>query len=272
MSRNWRLIVDSPAKGAWNMAVDEALMASATDRSSTPTLRLFSWQPACLSLGRAQSFAEVDPVGVKSQNWDIVRRPSGGRAILHIDELTYSISGSNLEPIFKCDIIESYLHISKALVRFLEIIEITPEINQQESRSQPKIAEPICFEIPSQYEITHAGKKIIGSAQFRKGIGVLQHGTIPLFGDITRITQALRYPSSDVRAKTAERVSDRATTLEAILGRKVTLEDTFTPFVRAFEEVHGINFMQSELSREETQLATELMKTKYEHPDWTERV
>jgi len=254
------------------MAVDEALLVSAAEKSALPTLRLFSWQPGCLSLGRAQSYSEVDLIGVKSQNWDVVRRPSGGRAILHIDELTYSISGSNEEELFDCDIIESYLRISKALVRFLINLEITPEINLRQTMQNPKTAEPICFETPSQYEITYGGKKIIGSAQFRKGKGVLQHGTIPLFGDISRITQALQYSSIDLRSNTASRVAERASTLETVLGRKVTLEQTIKPFVSAFEEVHGMVFTPGSLTKEETQLAKELNKSKYQHPDWTERV
>ena len=92
MSGVWRLIIDSPAHGAWNMAVDEAILEQTGRGESPPTLRLYDWQPACLSLGYAQPFADVDVDRLKERGWELVRRPTGGRAILHVDELTYSVS------------------------------------------------------------------------------------------------------------------------------------------------------------------------------------
>jgi lipoate-protein ligase A len=254
------------------MAVDEALLQSAILGTALPTLRLFAWNPACLSLGRAQPFSDVDQNAIKYLGWDVVRRPSGGRAILHIDELTYSVSGNSHEPLFQCDIVECYLRISRALVRFLTKMEIHPEVNQNRGNLPSKDAEPICFEVPSQYEITFKGRKIIGSAQSRKENGILQHGSIPLVGDISRITQALKYESDAERGEASIRVSDRASTLELILGRPVTFEECVHPFISAFEEEHQITFIPGSLSEEETQLALDLQKSKFANPEWTERV
>ena len=88
----WRLIIDQPASGSWNMAVDDALLEAAQGDGYLPTLRLYSWNPPCLSLGHAQHIREVDREALRKMGWDLVRRPTGGRAILHIDELTYSIT------------------------------------------------------------------------------------------------------------------------------------------------------------------------------------
>ncbi|MBE3142499.1 MAG: lipoate--protein ligase family protein, partial [Planctomycetes bacterium] len=112
----WRLILTEPAHGDWNMAVDEAILESVGRRVVLPTLRLFSWQPPCLSLGYAQSFADVDCAATIERGWEIVRRPTGGRAILHTDELTYSVIAPLNEPLVKGSIIESYQRISQVLL------------------------------------------------------------------------------------------------------------------------------------------------------------
>ena len=94
MTNIWRLLYTPPSSGAWNMAVDEAILEHIHRGESQPTLRLYAWEPACLSLGHAQSFADVDMKRVKERGWEVVRRVTGGRAILHTDELTYSVTGS----------------------------------------------------------------------------------------------------------------------------------------------------------------------------------
>src|SRR5512142_2493749 len=94
MEHTWRLLITAPARGAWNMAVDEAMLEHIGRGESMPTLRLYAWEPACLSLGQAQPYADVDRIRLRQRGWDVVRRPTGGRAILHTDELTYSIVAS----------------------------------------------------------------------------------------------------------------------------------------------------------------------------------
>src|SRR5512133_1650859 len=94
----WRLIRTPAASGPWNMAVDEAILEFAARGEVLPTLRLYAWEPACLSLGYAQPASDVDLEALRSHGWEMVRRPTGGRAILHTDELTYSVSGPQNEP------------------------------------------------------------------------------------------------------------------------------------------------------------------------------
>ncbi len=272
MTQNWRVIIDPPATGAWNMAVDEALLQSAIRGDGLPTLRLYSWQPGCLSLGRAQPIQDVDKERTQDHEWDIVRRLSGGRAILHIDELTYSFTGNINEPLFQNEIIESYLRIARGLVRFLNLLEISPEINHSRQADQIHKAEPICFEVPSQYEITYQGRKLIGSAQARKENGVLQHGSIPLFGDITRITQCLRYEDEPKRSQAAIRMHSRACTLEEVLSKKVELVETIQPFIQAFQVEHELSFVEGTLTGEEKSLAESLAVSKYGSPEWNERI
>src|SRR3989337_4154135 len=94
----WRLVITPPARGAWNMALDESILEQIGRGASLPTLRLYAWDPACLSLGHAQPFADVDMTRLKERGWEVVRRATGGRAILHTDELTYSVIAPNDEP------------------------------------------------------------------------------------------------------------------------------------------------------------------------------
>jgi lipoate-protein ligase A len=130
---------------------------------------------------------------------------------------------------------------------------------------------PVCFEVPSAYEIVVAGKKLIGSAQARKKEGVLQHGTFPLHGDLTRITQVLVFPTEQERAAAAQKLLARATTAEAVSGRIISWEDAAQAFVQAFESQLDLKLEPGELTPAEKARAQELLQKKYDHPVWTER-
>ncbi|MBC8330993.1 MAG: lipoate--protein ligase family protein [Anaerolineae bacterium] len=267
----WRLIKTAPAFGAWNMAVDEALLESIGHGDTLPTLRLYAWDPPCLSIGYAQSTKDADLKAIRSRGWHLVRRLTGGRAILHTDELTYSVTGPASEPRLAGSVIESYQRISQALLRALHFLALPAQALPKEN-DQPKSVEPICFEAPSHYEITVAGKKLIGSAQARKKKSVLQHGTLPLYGDLTRITHTLNFPSEVEREQAAQRLLARATTVEAILQRTIPWEEAAAAFEQAFAQTFAIQLELGELTPAELGRAEELVNKKYAHPDWNERI
>ena len=271
MTSHWRLLLTPPARGAWNMAVDEAILESIHQGDSLPTLRLYSWTPACLSLGHAQPYADVDPVRLREHGWEVVRRITGGRAILHTDELTYSVAGPADNPILAGSVLESYSRLAKALLRAVQDLSLPVEMKEGKADESGK-TNPVCFEVPSTYEITVDGKKLIGSAQARKKEGVLQHGSLPLTGDLTRITQALVFKDESARENAAERLLDRATTVESVLGVAPDWETAARSIVHAFEAELGITFERGELSPKEISRADELVREKYGHPSWTERV
>jgi lipoate-protein ligase A len=253
------------------MAVDEAMLEHIVRAESAPTLRLYAWQPACLSLGHAQPFADVDRARLQQHGWEVVRRATGGRAILHTDELTYSVTGAEREPVLAGGVLESYNRLAQALLLALKELELPVEM--KEGTAGANVApNPVCFEVPSTYEITVGGKKLIGSAQARKKGGVLQHGSLPLTGDLTRICQALFFEDEAARAATAARLLRRATTVESALGRALRWETAAAAFAAAFETQLGIRFERAELSESETRRAEELVNEKYAHPSWTERV
>jgi len=269
----WRLIKTTPAPGAWNMALDEAMLQFAAEGKSPPTLRLYAWEPPCLSLGYAQPIKDVDFQNLIENDWELVRRPTGGRAILHTDELTYAVIAPQTEPRVVGSILESYRRLSMALVEALRLLDLPATADKEyplPEGSQPNAA--VCFEVPSNYEITVNGKKLIGSAQARRYKGVLQHGSLPLFGDLTRITKALRFESEIERQQAAQRLLDHATTVEMVLGKVLDWETAAAAFKTAFERILNIEFVETEPEPDELRCAEDLFIQKYAHPSWTERI
>lgn len=255
------------------MAVDEAILEACASGGSAPTIRLYAWEPACLSLGYAQPAADVDRDALEKQTWDLVRRPTGGRAILHTDELTYSVIAPISTPLVTGSVLQSYSRIAQALLAALTNLSLLPRAdNEYEHPAEAELRGPVCFEIPSNYEITVDGKKLIGSAQARRKGGVLQHGTLPICGDLTRITRVLVYPTELLRQGATQRLLEHATTLESLLNRPVTWEQVAQALITAFEDQHGLIFDQGELSVAETLHAELLVQEKYGSPAWTLRI
>jgi lipoate-protein ligase A len=255
------------------MAVDESILEHIHREESEPTLRLYAWEPPCLSLGYAQPFRDVDVERLKSRGWDVVRRITGGRAILHTDELTYSVTGSTDEPVLAGGVLESYNRLSKALLHAVRALSLPVEVKEYENAGHASsVTNPVCFEVPSTYEITVNGKKLIGSAQARKKEGVLQHGSLPLTGDLTRICDALVFENESARQTAKERLLARATTVEAVIGAGSDWERAAQAFVGGFEAELGIQFKHGEMSQSEIQRAEELVNEKYAHASWTERI
>jgi lipoyl(octanoyl) transferase len=271
MTDTWRLLLDSkPGRGAWNMAVDEAILEAVGRKESLPTLRLFSWQPACLSLGYAQPIQDVDLDKLRDQGWDLVRRLTGGRAVLHVDELTYSVSGPIDEPRLAGTVLESYSRIAVALVKALNNLGLPVQVQEYLPRGN-STTNPVCFQEPSTYEITVQGKKLIGSAQVRRKEGMLQHGALPLFGDLGRITQVLAYTDEPSRDQSRIQLLKHAITVSDALGRQVSWEEAANLLIDAFSNSMNLLLVPGILSEQEITRAMDLEVCKYSSPDWTMR-
>jgi lipoate-protein ligase A len=268
----WRVIEHLPSKGSWNMAVDEAILESVYSGESPPTLRLYAWQPACLSLGHAQPYSEVNTEALAENGWDLVRRPTGGRAILHVDELTYAVIAPEREPRVKGGVLESYLRLSQALLESLSLLGLSPQSEEKEPGGKKDKPNPVCFEVPSNYEITVNGKKLIGSAQARRKEGILQHGALPLYGDLARIITALQFPNETAESKAKQRLLNHATTVENELGEVITWQQASQAMQEAFSTVLNLELEPNNLTTKEMARAEALQKTKYAHSSWTERI
>ena len=270
---SWRLIQTLPAPGAWNMAIDEAILEAVGRGQADPTLRLYAWSPPCLSLGYAQPSFDVDLPQLHALGWDLVRRPTGGRAILHTDELTYAVIAPLSEPRLAGSVLECYQSLSQALLQALHRIGIQAESSEKKGETPNNNSQnPVCFEVPSNYEITARGLKLVGSAQARRRDGVLQHGSLPLYGDLTRITQVLRFPDETSRLAAAHRLLGRAATAEAVLQERVSWELAAEAFAKAFRETLNLDLYRDEMAPAELARAQELVLVKFDHPSWTNRV
>jgi lipoate-protein ligase A len=230
----WRLLVDSePRTGAWNMALDEAIMDAVAEGQAPPTLRFYQWVPPCLSLGKRQPLSGVSLDRCARDGVDVVRRATGGWAILHTDELTYSIATTSDDPRAEGAILDAYRRLSQGLVAGLRELGVSVAMSPVVPEGTHN-ASAACFEVPSAYEITAGTQKLIGSAQTRPAGRVLQHGSLPLTGDIARVTEYLWFQTEDDRAALAAHLRERATTLCDLLGRAVTFDEAASALTRGF--------------------------------------
>lgn len=270
-TNRWRLLIHEPARGAFNMAVDEAIARAVAEGNAPPTLRFYAWAPPCVSLGRHQPLAAIDTARCRALGYDIVRRPTGGRAILHTDEFTYSAIAAPDQPPMQGLVLDSYLRLSQGLVAGLARLGIVAEPAPAAVRAGPN-ASAACFEVPSAHELVAAGRKLLGSAQSRRAKVVLQHGSLPLHGDLTRLIECLALPNEAEREKLRRALADHAGAVEQILGRRVTFDEVAEAMAAGFSEALGLELTPGALSPAELALATTLAHEQYETQAWTERV
>ncbi len=175
----WRLIEDGARRGAWNMAVDEALAEAVDAGRSAPVLRLYRWSPPALSLGFSQPFEVADAAFCAAHGVDVVRRPTGGRAVLHHLELTYSVAAPLGAGPFSRDLQAAYRAICGALVAGLARVGVPAEVAGEPAGGMVKPTQAIpCFVGPAAGEVVAGGRKLVGSAMRRVGESILQHGSI----------------------------------------------------------------------------------------------
>jgi lipoate-protein ligase A len=262
---SWRLLNTADHDGATNMAIDEAILRGVADSSSPPTLRFFGWLPACLSLGQAQPASDVDFEACQALGVDVVRRPTGGRAILHVDELTYSVAAREDEPRVRGGIVESYRRLSEGLLAGLLRMGL-PVRQVERPDDHDRDQGPVCFEAPSNYEIVFDGHKLVGSAQVRRNGALLQHGSLPLAGDIARICGVLSSKPDP------ERVRARAITVERTIGRVMSYETAARHMAEGFASALKLRLEPGDLTRQERAWADELRRDKYAADAWTHRI
>jgi lipoyl(octanoyl) transferase len=273
----WRLVHSPLADGATNMAIDEAILRAVAEGDAPPTLRFFGWTPPCLSLGYAQPAGEADNERLNRLGYGLVRRPTGGRAILHTDELTYSVIAPMDEPRVRGGVVESYQQLSAGLLGGLAHLGLAVRADKEYGPAEAGLAKgPVCFEVPSNYEITVGSggqpRKLLGSAQVRKQGVVLQHGTLPLTGDIGRICDALAFDSEAERQRVRARVHERATTVAEVIGRDVSWDEAAQALAQGFAEALNLSWRPAPFTPREQALAEQMRVEKYATDGWNKRV
>ncbi len=237
MHYQWRLIIDPPMAGRDNMDRDLEIMGEVAGGSCPPTLRLYRWDPPALSLGYFQDENEVaDVAACRQAGIDLVRRPTGGRAVLHYEELTYSIIVPEMHPfIDRGSVLDAYRSISRGLVTAFNLAGITASLSPGNGR-EAGLAPGSCFDTPSAYEIQVDGKKVVGSAQLRRDGILLQHGAIlfRLPADLYRLVLKKSYYNSETGREPD--LSEQAAGL-LDLGYHISYDKMTRALVRAFSLV-----------------------------------
>jgi len=272
---NWRVLINGKTHPYMNMAIDEAIYQCVSNNESPPTIRFYNWQPSSFSYGYNQiAEKELDLAKVKKSPYLYVRRPTGGRLVLHDDEVTYAVVAPLLEKM-EGALTVAYLRISEALQKgfsFMSIeVDLTPmTLSRQEHR---RSLNP-CFSSSSQYEITYKKKKIVGSAQVRNNKAFLQHGSILIVNNQTIVADFLPNLSEEEKLRIKTFLSKKTTTVSSILNKNITYNEIVNEFVKGFQSkwAEDTFFFDGDLSRKENVLADMLFKNKYMSYDWNEKL
>lgn len=257
--QEWRVISNKAYDGAMNMAIDEAIMISYKEGKSKPTLRFYTWNPHCLTIGYFQNLQkEVDLDKCKKLGIDCVRRATGGRAVLHQNELTYSIIVGEDNELMDKSINTSYKFISEGIAKGVELSNIkVDELSKGERIMREKLS-AACFNAHASYEITINNKKIVGSAQHRNDGVILQHGSIVLDFNIDDLYEVIKTKNEEVKKKAKIFTLSKASGIENEIGKKIDINNLEKSIVCGMKDVFKVDFVEGELSQYELDLANRL--------------
>jgi len=247
------------------MGLDEALALSCARGEGAPILRLYTWDPPTVSVGYAQSLVgEVDLEACRRLGFGVVRRPTGGRAVLHQHEVTYAVAFPEglLGP---GGIQQDYRRISEGLIRGLRRLGVAADLSRGTPGRRP--VGGVCFLATSRFELAVAGRKLVGSAQRRLRGAVLQHGSLLL--DLDRAAWEAALPA--LRKSASGDWANRVTTLAALLGERPPLSGVEEALREGFEEALGYPLAEAHPSRGEAEAAAALARSRYARPEWNNR-
>jgi len=253
-----RLINQGPAHAFFNMSLDEAISENVRQKDSPPTLRLYLWDRPSLSLGCFQKISDIDTLYCDKKGYPVVRRQTGGRAVLHDDELTYSFSSAGDSPMFKGNLIDDYSVLSRALLTALNLKGIEAEASFHRKRGN-SLRHPACFRAVSYGEISARGKKVIGSAQKRYKNGFLQHGSILFSFNPEELCRVLGHKDKDTFNNIGA-IND--------CSGKISFDDMRMALKEAFEKTLHVKVISDNPTKAELALAKELEHTKYSTREW----
>ncbi|MBG9489513.1 octanoyltransferase LipM [Bacillus subtilis] len=269
----WRFIDSDNASPAFNMALDEALLYWHSEKKIPPVIRFYGWNPATLSVGYFQNIKkEINFEAVHKYNLGFVRRPTGGRGVLHDQELTYSVIVSEEHPEMPATVTEAYRVISEGILQGFRNLGLDAYFaiprteKEKESLKNPRSS--VCFDAPSWYELVVEGRKVAGSAQTRQKGVILQHGSILLDLDEDKLFDLFLYPSERVRERMQRNFKNKAVAINELTEKRVTMDEARKAFKEGFETGLNIHLEPYELSQEELDFVHHLAETKYASDEW----
>lgn len=267
----WRLIRQGAAPAAFNMALDQALLEAVADGCSGPVLRLYRWRPAAISLGYAQRGPRVVNLAACGQlGLDVVRRCSGGRAVLHDREMTYAVIAPESCPAFPGGVVASYRVIATILRETLSGLGLESELSlgRHAGRKGDDARASACFTAPATTELVHAGCKLTGGAQKRQKGAFLQHGSVPVDLDPQLLFRALDTSGRLSSTKGGALLATSVGWLNRWLPRPVGVSRLEDSFLAEFAHTIGAPLEPSLPTVGELARASELVRTRYGNPAW----
>ncbi|MCC6626719.1 MAG: lipoate--protein ligase family protein [Chloroflexi bacterium] len=265
----WRLLRHFDRPGAWQMAVDEALLTGFVPDRDRPILRLSSWAPVCLSLGYAQPSADIDLAACARSGIDVVRRLTGGRAVLHDQELTYAVIAGADDPLVGGTIGETYRALATGLLAAVWSLGVPAETAagtlDGDVASRRSGA---CFAAATRHEVVWQGRKLVGSAQVRRGAIVLQHGSLRLAPARTGLETLLRHADP---ARLADHLARTAGSVADVVGHSLAPAAAAEAVGAAFAAALGVYLQPDGLTSDETAGADRLWRERYTSAAWTAR-
>ena len=269
----WYFLNSGKCSPSYNMALDEALMDWHSEGLIPPVIRFYEWEPATVSIGYFQTASkDIDLQAVKRQGLGFVRRPTGGRAVLHEHELTYSIIVAESYPNMPPTVTEAYRVLSEGLLEGFKNLGMdayfsVPETaEQQDALKKPKSA--VCFDAPSWYELVVEGKKVAGSAQTRQKGVILQHGAILLHLDIEKLLSVFAFSSEAVKERMRINLPNKAVAMDTLIDRHITVEECVTAFKAGFAKALDITFESFVLSDDQEAYVKKIEAEKYGNDSW----
>jgi lipoate-protein ligase A len=258
------------------MAIDEAVHGAVSSGESPATLRFYEWLSPWVSLGSAQASGEIAAEALATRGWGLVRRASGGTAVLHVGQLGYALILPAGHPIWSDDLIASYERLSEPLrVAFAHVgvsaEAATPSARADFTRDSPTLASRACFGALGPYELVHQGRKLVGNSQIRRRAAATQHGVIQVTGDQVELVDVIPSPTQADRAALREFLSGHVSSLEANAHQPIEASMLANALATAFQDSFGVHFACGVLTAAEQRLTSELLATRYRDPAWTFR-
>jgi lipoyl(octanoyl) transferase len=267
----WRFIPYNTYFPAENMAIDEAILRAHREGRVPPTVRFYGWNPPTLSIGYFQRVEkEVDLERLRERGLGFVRRMTGGRAVLHDRELTYSVVVSEEHPLMPPTVSESYRVISQGLLEGYRLLGLQADLSPPE-QGKKEVSSAACFDSPSDYELVIEGRKAAGSAQTRQNGVILQHGSILVDLDADLLFDVLRFPNEQVKERLKRNFLNKAVAINHFRREPARLEEVIAAFFEGFRRGMGVQLKPGELTEEERELARELVRERYGSDEWNLR-
>src|SRR5579859_6614323 len=260
----YRFINTGVQDAALNMAIDEAILIHHLRGDVPPTLRVFRWSKPAISLGRFQHVErEIELGRCYERGVALVRRPTGGRAVYHQDEFTYSIVMGKRSGI-PSGVVAAYAYLAQGLLAALRSLGVQAEVSDERVKKHPSAA---CFASSTQADLTSGGFKLVGSAQVWKEDVLLQQGSLPLDDRAGDFFDLLHYPDETTRQQALATYHEQTTPLHT-LAPSVTWDEVANAFQQGFSGCLQHEFALQELSAAEWELARQLVKDKYNQIAW----